>query len=54
MGWSRLTLNKSKGVTLERGAYYHTGPANLFEEFGFERDRKIAKWRWVMRLRIRP
>ena len=23
-------------------------------EFGFERDRKIAKWRWVMRLRIRP
>jgi hypothetical protein len=36
----------------QRGAYLHTGPENLFEEFGFERDRKIAKWRWVMRLRI--
>jgi hypothetical protein len=38
----------------QRGAYLHTGPTNLFEEFGFERDRKIAKWRWVMRLRIQP
>jgi hypothetical protein len=37
----------------ERGAYFHTGPTDLFEEFGFERDRKIAKWRWVMRLRDR-
>jgi hypothetical protein len=27
--------------------------AGSFEEFGFERDRKIAKWRWVLRLRIR-
>ena len=36
----------------QRGAYFHTGPADLFEELGFERDRKIAKWRWVMRLRI--
>ena len=36
----------------QRGAYFHTGPTDLFEEFGFERDRKIAKWRWVMRLRI--
>ena len=54
VGSSRLTLSKSKGVTLDRGAYFHTGPANLFEELGFERDRKIAKWRWVMRLRIRP
>jgi hypothetical protein len=38
----------------QRGAYLHTGPENLFEEFGFERDRRIAKWRWVMRRRIRP
>ena len=22
----------------------------MFEEFGFTRDRQIAKWRWVMRL----
>jgi len=38
----------------QRGAYLHTGPADLFEEFGFERDRKIAKWRWVMRLHLQP
>ena len=38
----------------QRGAFLHTGPETLFEEFGFERDRKIAKWRWVMRLTIRP
>lgn len=36
----------------QRGAYLHTGPENLFAEFGFERDRKIAKWRWVMRRQI--
>jgi hypothetical protein len=36
----------------QRGAYLHTGPESLFEEFGFARDRRIAKWRWVMRLRI--
>jgi GNAT superfamily N-acetyltransferase len=34
----------------QRGAYFHTGPETLFEEFGFTRDRPIAKWRWVMRL----
>jgi len=33
----------------QRGAYLHTGPESLFEEFGFVRDRNIAKWRWVMR-----
>ncbi|WP_426562299.1 GNAT family N-acetyltransferase [Angustibacter sp. McL0619] len=33
----------------QRGAYLHTGPESLFEEFGFDRDRRIAKWRWVMR-----
>ena len=37
----------------QRGAYLHTGPETLFEEFGFERDRRIAKWRWVMRLTVR-
>jgi hypothetical protein len=36
----------------QRGAYLHTGPETLFEEFGFVRDRKIAKWRWVMRTTV--
>ena len=36
------------------GAYLHTGPENLFKEFGFERDRQIAKWRWVMQRRVHP
>ena len=36
----------------QRGAYLHTGPESLFEEFGFVRDRRIAKWRWVMRLDV--
>jgi predicted GNAT family acetyltransferase len=36
----------------QRGAYLHTGPETLFAEFGFVRDRRIAKWRWVMRLVI--
>ena len=36
----------------QRGAYFHTGPESLFEELGFTRDRQIAKWRWVMRLRL--
>jgi hypothetical protein len=38
----------------QRGAYLHTGPESLFAEFGFERDRRIAKWRWVMRRVVRP
>lgn len=38
----------------QAGAYLHTGPETLFEELGFERDRRIAKWRWVMRLHVRP
>ena len=41
-----------EGRPPQRGAYFHTGTTDLFEEFGFERDRKIAKWRWVMRRRI--
>lgn len=36
----------------QRGAYLHTGPETLFEAFGFERVRRIAKWRWVMRRRM--
>jgi GNAT superfamily N-acetyltransferase len=36
----------------QRGAYLHTGPEALYEQFGFVRDRKIAKWRWVMRTDI--
>lgn len=38
----------------QRGAYLHTGPEDLFTQFGFERDRKIAKWRWVMRRPVTP
>ncbi|TWE12121.1 GNAT family N-acetyltransferase [Rudaeicoccus suwonensis] len=37
----------------QRGAYFHTGPESLFAGFGFTRDRKIAKWRWVMRLEVK-
>jgi hypothetical protein len=36
----------------QRGAYLHTGPEELYEAFGFVRDRQIAKWRWVMRLEV--
>ncbi len=36
----------------QRGAYLHTGPESLFTDFGFVRDRRIAKWRWVMRLQL--
>jgi hypothetical protein len=36
----------------QRGAYLHTGPESLFQEFGFVRDRRIAKWRWVMRATV--
>jgi hypothetical protein len=39
-----------EGRPPQRGAYLHTGPETLFEDFGFVRDRRIAKWRWVMRL----
>jgi GNAT superfamily N-acetyltransferase len=41
-----------EGREPQRGAYLHTGSENLFEELGFARDRKIAKWRWVMRRRV--
>ena len=41
-----------EGRDPQQGAYIHTGPETLFEEFGFTRDRRIAKWRWVMRLSL--
>jgi GNAT superfamily N-acetyltransferase len=40
------------GRPQQRGAYLHTGPESLFEQFGFVRDRRIAKWRWVMRTTV--
>jgi len=41
-----------EGRDPQRGSYLHTGPETLYEELGFERDRRIAKWRWVMRRRV--
>jgi len=41
-----------EGRPPQRGAYLHTGPETLFEDFGFVRDRRIAKWRWVMRTTV--
>ncbi|HEX4688422.1 MAG TPA: GNAT family N-acetyltransferase [Nocardioides sp.] len=41
-----------EGRKPQHGAYFHTGPEDLFSELGFERDRQIAKWRWVMKLRV--
>ncbi len=38
--------------TPQRGSYLHTGPEELFADFGFVRDRRIAKWRWVMRAEV--
>jgi GNAT superfamily N-acetyltransferase len=38
----------------QRGAYFHTGPEELYSRFGFTRVRKIAKWRWVMRAEVEP
>jgi GNAT superfamily N-acetyltransferase len=43
-----------EGRPPQRGAYLHTGPETLFEELGFTRDRRIAKWRWVMRRTVEP
>jgi predicted GNAT family acetyltransferase len=36
----------------QRGAYLHTGPEELYAQYGFTRVRKIAKWRWVTRTKI--
>lgn len=38
-----------EGRKPQSGAYFHTGPEDVFADVGFERDRQIAKWRWVMR-----
>jgi GNAT superfamily N-acetyltransferase len=38
----------------QRGAYFHTGPETLYADLGFVRDRRIAKWRWVMRRTVEP
>lgn len=38
----------------QRGSYFHTGPESLYAAFGFSRERKIAKWRWVMRKMVSP
>jgi GNAT superfamily N-acetyltransferase len=43
---------QAEGRPPQRGAYFHTGPESLFAEFGFVRDRRIAKWRWVMRREV--
>lgn len=43
-----------EGRPPQRGAYFHTGAEPLFEELGFTRQRRIAKWRWVMRLNVPP
>lgn len=40
---------QTEGRPPQRGAYLHTGPEELFARYGFERMRRIAKWRWVMR-----
>ena len=43
-----------EGRKPQQGAYLHTGPEDLFADLGFERDRRIAKWRWVMRRHVDP
>lgn len=43
---------QSEGRKPQRGAYFHTGPEDLYVGFGFQRIRQIAKWRWVMQLRV--
>jgi GNAT superfamily N-acetyltransferase len=43
-----------EGRKPQQGAYFHTGPEDLYSELGFKRDRQIAKWRWVMKRRVRP
>ncbi|WP_460527797.1 GNAT family N-acetyltransferase [Flindersiella endophytica] len=45
---------QTEGRGPQQGSYLHTGPTDLFEAYGFERVRKIAKWRWVMRLHVQP
>ncbi len=49
-GYPEQTQNRP----LQRGAYLHTGPEELFLRYGFTRVRRIAKWRWVMRTELPP
>jgi GNAT superfamily N-acetyltransferase len=43
---------QEEGRPQQRGSYFQTGPESLYAAFGFQRQRKIAKWRWVMRREI--
>lgn len=43
---------QTEGRPEQRGAYLHTGPEALFAGYGFVRQRRIAKWRWVMRAEV--
>jgi hypothetical protein len=43
---------QQEGRPPQRGAYFQTGPESLYAAFGFVRDRRIAKWRWVMRREV--
>ncbi|MEF2977325.1 GNAT family N-acetyltransferase [Subtercola sp. YIM 133946] len=43
---------QAEGRAPQRGAYFQTGPESLYEQFGFTRVRRIAKWRWVMRAEV--
>ncbi|MFT4029299.1 MAG: GNAT family N-acetyltransferase [Protaetiibacter sp.] len=45
---------QEEGRPPQRGAYFQTGPESLYAGFGFTRARRIAKWRWVMRLEVDP
>jgi GNAT superfamily N-acetyltransferase len=45
---------QAEGRPPQRGAYFHTGPETLYADLGFVRDRRIAKWRWVMRRTVEP
>jgi GNAT superfamily N-acetyltransferase len=45
---------QTEGRPPQRGAYLHTGPEELYQRFGFDRVRRIAKWRWVMQATVPP
>lgn len=45
---------QQEGRPPQRGAYFQTGTESLYAGHGFVRHRRIAKWRWVMRLDVAP
>jgi hypothetical protein len=49
---SRSDVRPLGDTTGMRGAYLHTGPEELYTQYGFTRVRKIAKWRWVMHAEV--